>query len=310
MDSATLGSEATLIGGGTVNGNLVITGDLTVQGNFNFGDAGVDILTIAGYIQGSASGNTSVNIGAGTPASMTPTTDSFYVTGDSEFDGQIYSDGNLRANNNLVINSNIVWGGLSTGTRAQIRQSGSFDQLLWALGSDLGNQLVIGSALYNTRDYDHALTTDPTVFIQSVTDPNSDNTEWMSLTHDQADPVIGGGKGRLKLDSLGLQNSQGADVASATNIAVGSDGNVFELTGTTKVDLISNVGWQEGSEIMLVANENVTIDHGTATATTNVTILLAGAGDYAMTANDTLTLVLCSTTANGQAWREKSRAVI
>jgi|TARA_R100001530_G_scaffold10633_1_gene10449 hypothetical protein len=373
MDSATLGSEATLIGGGTVNGNLVITGDLTVQGNFNFGDAGVDIMTIAGYIQGSASGNTSVNIGAGSPATMTPATDALFVTGDTELSGQLYTEGNLRVNNNLVIGDDIIWGGLSTSTRTQIKFSGGFDQWLLAVGSDYGRQIVLGDALYNTRDYDHPVPTNPTLFINSVEDPNVDNTQWMSLEHDQTNGVIAVGSGSVSIpdatlgiiempedggivdlvdmsvtatppsgteegyvfnidgfpiltvkteaDSAGsietnkvlvnarLLGQQGADVASATNLTL-SEGNAFELTGTTKVDLISNLGWTEGSEITLIANENVTIDHGTATATTNITILLAGAGDFAMTANDTLKLLLCSTTAGGQAWRETGRAVI
>ncbi|MFA5340674.1 MAG: hypothetical protein WC332_02750 [Clostridia bacterium] len=103
---------------------------------------------------------------------------------------------------------------------------------------------------------------------------------------------------------------QGADVASATNLALGTDGNCFEITGTTKIDLLSNVGWQNGSVITLFANENVTIDHATATSGTNVTILLAGAGDYNMTANDSLTLCLSETTAGGQAWREIARTAI
>jgi hypothetical protein len=105
---------------------------------------------------------------------------------------------------------------------------------------------------------------------------------------------------------LGLQ---GADVASAGTIAL-TNGNVFELTGTTTVTLISNLGWQDGSEVTLVANESVTIAHATATSGTNITILLAGAVDFDMTANDTLTFVLCSTTAGGQAWREKARTAI
>jgi len=100
------------------------------------------------------------------------------------------------------------------------------------------------------------------------------------------------------------------DLASATNLTLGTDGNVFELTGTTKVDLISNVSYQEGAMITLIANESVVIDHGTATSGTNITIMLAGAADYSMTADDTLTLVLSSTTAGGQAWREIARTAI
>lgn len=105
-------------------------------------------------------------------------------------------------------------------------------------------------------------------------------------------------------------HKQGTDIASATTIVVPTDGNIFELTGTTAVNLITTTGFQEGHEITLVANENVTINHATATSGADVTILLAGAGNFAMTANDMLTLVLCSTTAGGQAWREKARTAI
>lgn len=116
--------------------------------------------------------------------------------------------------------------------------------------------------------------------------------------------------GNLTMTAGRVLAKQGADVASATNLVLGTDGNVFEITGTTKIDLISNLTWQNGSVITLIANESVVIDHGTATSTTNITIRLAGAVDYSMTAGDTLTLVLSETTAEGQAWREISRAVI
>jgi len=112
----------------------------------------------------------------------------------------------------------------------------------------------------------------------------------------------------LKMNNrlLGLQ---GADVASAGTIALG-DGNAFELTGTTAVGLITSTGWQDGSVITLIANENVTINHATATSGSDITILLAGSANFAMTANDTLTLVLSTTTAGGQAWREIARTAI
>lgn len=112
------------------------------------------------------------------------------------------------------------------------------------------------------------------------------------------------------MNSSRFIEAQGADVASTTNLVLGSDGNAFELTGTTKVDLISNLSWQNGAIVTIIANESVTIDHGTTTSTTNITIRLAGAADFAMTAGDTLTLLLSETTAEGQAWRELARAAI
>jgi hypothetical protein len=106
-----------------------------------------------------------------------------------------------------------------------------------------------------------------------------------------------------------IQPKQGTDIASATNIVIPTDGNVFELTGTTKVDLISNLGWQEGSEITLVCNESVTIDNGTATSGTNVTMKLAGGSDLSCTAGDVLKLTLLSTTAGGQAWTQSGGSI-
>jgi hypothetical protein len=113
----------------------------------------------------------------------------------------------------------------------------------------------------------------------------------------------------IGLQSYGrIQGAQGVDVASATNLVLTS-GNSFEITGTTKIDLISNLGWQEGSVVSLTCNESVTFDDGTATSGTNITLVLAGGADFDCTAEDVLVLKLDSTTATGQAWREQSRSV-
>ena len=107
-----------------------------------------------------------------------------------------------------------------------------------------------------------------------------------------------------------FQGKQGADIVSATAVTLGNDGNVFEITGTTTINHIVSTNWQEGSEVILIINESVTVNHGTATSGSNIKILLSGAVNFSATADDVLTLVLCSTTASGQAWREKSRTVI
>lgn len=106
-----------------------------------------------------------------------------------------------------------------------------------------------------------------------------------------------------------ILGAQGADVASANNLALGSDGNVFEITGTTQINLISNVGWQNGSKITLLFTSTPTVKHNQTTSSTDITIQLAGAADFAATAGDTLTLVL-SEIGGTQAWREIGRAVI
>lgn len=103
--------------------------------------------------------------------------------------------------------------------------------------------------------------------------------------------------------------TQGADVASAAGaIAVGSDGNTFELTGTNAVTLISNVGWRNGSEIIIVFTSTASLTDGTANSGTDIGMELAGNANFTGSADDVITLVL--TEVGGvQKWREKSRTV-
>ncbi len=114
--------------------------------------------------------------------------------------------------------------------------------------------------------------------------------------------------GTLITNSRILEN-QGADVASANNLVLGSDGNTFEITGTTQINLISNIAWQNGATVTLLFTSTPTVKHNQATSTTNITIQLAGAVDFAATAGDTLTLRLCEI-GGTQTWREIARAVI
>jgi hypothetical protein len=106
-----------------------------------------------------------------------------------------------------------------------------------------------------------------------------------------------------------LSELQGADVVAANNLVLGTDGNTFEITGATQINLLSNLSWQNGAKITLLFASTPTVKHAQATSTTNITILLAGAVDFVASAGDTLTLVL-SEIGGTQAWREISRAVI
>ena len=98
--------------------------------------------------------------------------------------------------------------------------------------------------------------------------------------------------------------NQGADVASANNLAVVA--NTTEITGTTQVNLIANTGWVNGAEINLLLANGITIKNGQTTSGSNITILLDGAADFVTASASMLTLVL-SEVGGTQAWREKSR---
>jgi len=74
-----------------------------------------------------------------------------------------------------------------------------------------GMHIAIGSAgtsyynfIYTTYDnrgknHDHTQQVNPTIVIHSATNPDTNNTQWLSLTHDQTDGVIGVGTGALKM---------------------------------------------------------------------------------------------------------------
>jgi len=114
------------------------------------------------------------------------------------------------------------------------------------------------------------------------------------------DPIVMG--------SARLSKKQGADVTSANNLTLGSDGNTFEITGTTQVNLIANTNWQNGSEITLFLASGITVKHGQATSGSNITISLSGAADLVTAAETALTLVL-SEVGGTQKWRQKGAAI-
>lgn len=106
-----------------------------------------------------------------------------------------------------------------------------------------------------------------------------------------------------------ILGKQGADVASANNLSLGTDGNTFEITGTTQINLLSNVGWQNGSRVTLMFTSTPTVKHNQATSGSNITILLNGAADFIATAGDIIDLVL-SEIGGVQAWRQPAPASI
>jgi len=101
--------------------------------------------------------------------------------------------------------------------------------------------------------------------------------------------------------------AQGASIASANNLTLGSDGNYFQITGATQINLIDTSNWLGGAWVTLKFNSTPTVKHNQAASGAFKPIMLAGAADFAATANDTLTLRYDSTDSK---WYEISRAVI
>lgn len=101
------------------------------------------------------------------------------------------------------------------------------------------------------------------------------------------------------------REAMGATVASANELTLGVDGNLFHISGTTTINAITTANWQAGAEVMLIFDSTPTVKHNTAGGAGTAKLLLAGGIDFGATANDTLTLRY-----DGTSWFEKCRTVI
>lgn len=99
-----------------------------------------------------------------------------------------------------------------------------------------------------------------------------------------------------------FQEKKGADVASASAVTFGDDGNVFIITGTTTIQQINSTNWQAGSIIILVFQSTAGVKHAAGSAGANKEILLNGSTDLIGAANNVLQLVF-----DGTQWQEVSR---
>lgn len=104
----------------------------------------------------------------------------------------------LRVDGNLAIVSSLRLGYPTSGhPKAGFLLDHSRDETHIWVTADGGNQLILSpsNTFAQYRDYDHGLPTNPTFFVQSATDPNTDNAQWLSLAHDQTNAVFGLGSG-------------------------------------------------------------------------------------------------------------------
>lgn len=102
---------------------------------------------------------------------------------------------------------------------------------------------------------------------------------------------------------------QGADVASAVGaIALGTDGNAFEITGTSAITLISNVNFQNGAVVTLIFTSTASLTDGTANSGTDIGMELAGNTNFTGSAGATISLRLLEV-GGTQRWYEIARSV-
>ena len=94
--------------------------------------------------------------------------------------------------------------------------------------------------------------------------------------------VLGGASGRI-VTGVRREWAKGADIASAAALALGTDGNLFKITGTTTITSFTGVP-QAGAEVTLWFSGATKVTHGS-------NIKLIGGLDFYTDADSLLTLV-------------------
>lgn len=102
--------------------------------------------------------------------------------------------------------------------------------------------------------------------------------------------------------------AQGANVASSGNLVLGSDGNLFEITGVTQINAIDATIWSNGSIVVLTFASALTLKNNTVGGTGTKPMLLQGAQDYAVQSGDVVMFQLQNLGAGGINWVEISRS--
>jgi hypothetical protein len=164
------------------------------------------------------------------------TSEDVMIGGSLEVNGDFYSDNNanlvttyLTSTTIMSDNAGLAIGGLSNGSL--LKAILSREELgLW-LRSTTGRQFIIGDINGFDKDHDHAPQTNPTLYVQSAINPDTDNTQWLSLYHDQTNGVIGVGKGKLKVAD-GAGNYGGIIASGLYNLSPPAPTSASD-TGTT-----------------------------------------------------------------------------
>lgn len=108
----------------------------------------------------------------------------------------------------------------------------------------------------------------------------------------------------IRANAIRMVTALGANVSSANDLTLGTDGNVFHITSNTTINAIVVANWQAGSEITLIFDSTPTVKNNTSGSAGTAVMHLAGAVDFSATANDLLKLVY-----DGVAWYEVSRSI-
>ena len=106
------------------------------------------------------------------------------------------------------------------------------------------------------------------------------------------------------LATRSFKTIKGTDIASSTNITIGTSGNTFDVTGTTTIQHFDNANWAVGSVISLHFDGALILTNNAGSLSgAKCNILLTGDTNYTTKAGDIITFLLHESTS----WQEISR---
>jgi hypothetical protein len=174
--------------GGAITAGGVVTKTIDQNGNYQYDSTGVE----------QHGGLCASSNALGSPAAI--------FCDAVEVDGWLYADGGIDIASSTKLESTYVQSKdfLLYNTQPWLEMNPVFDDALhFGIGNGDGfanRHLVITDYANRNKDHDHeTLSPDPHVYVHSVTDPDSDNTQWIGIWHDQTNGVLSTGKGVLDL---------------------------------------------------------------------------------------------------------------
>jgi hypothetical protein len=168
---------------------------------------------------------------AGSTSHTLNTNDDLFVSGKLEVDGNTLLDGALYTYGTILVAENTR---LNFGNGTQMEADITHDQFLIGCSASIGMQICIIDYANQTKDFDHATQTNPTLFIHSAADPDTANNQWLSFVHDQTDAEIAVGTGDLYLNPAGVlkfgtHSAIGAETVTGYITIKDSSGNSRKL---------------------------------------------------------------------------------
>jgi hypothetical protein len=146
--------------------------------------------------------------------------------GDVELNGATWVDGYMYFTSEMHMQKNLISfedGGGPVYLRIYSVADDGFHLCPVATNDSGNHNIIITSGANYSKDHDHeTASTNPTLFVHSATDPDSDNTQWMSLTHDTADGVLNAGKGGIRVQPAQIT------AGSGTGVTVNTNGNIAQ----------------------------------------------------------------------------------